>query len=926
MLLNEEEHDLNLIFKYWGKASPTSPSSQNWHPLVYHSLDVAAVGQQYLASSALLKACCAMLNCSEKAFLSFAAFVLALHDLGKFSEAFQSQRVDLIRELQGREPNPSKRYNTRHDSLGFWLWDSFLAKEVLPIIGIDNSNGNQRIFKCWLRAVTGHHGVPPELDSHTGVDFSYLQQDKQASLIFVKEMANLLLTNDARQIFLDLERKQAQERSELLSWWFAGLTVLADWLGSNTLYFPYNRPVKSIDSYWDYAKAQANTALLHSGVLPATVEKGLTFSELFQNIKVPSPLQKWASNTQISSAPQIYLLEDITGAGKTEAALILAYRLMDQGLAEGFYIGLPTMATANAMYKRVAQFYQKLFTENTNLVLAHGYRKFVEEFAETILPPTTVENDHAQKDDSASARCSAWLADHNKRALLASAGIGTIDQALLAVLHSKHQSLRLLGLLNKVLIVDEVHACDDYMQGVLEVSLEFHARTGGSAILLSATLPSRMKAALLNAYRKGRQQNSEIDLQPNAPYPLATTWSDGQAQATENHLNSRSCVSRTVNIHYESDEEKVFSHIQAALKSGQCVAWIRNTVSDAMEAYRRLSRTTDSDNIVLFHARFALEDRLKKEEQVLSFFGPTSKSSDRKGRLLIATQVAEQSLDVCMDVLITDLAPIDRILQRAGRLQRHVRDQKGNRLLEPNAIDARSAPCLWVYGPEWNAQPTVDWYACVFKKGQYVYDHHGQLWLTARELQRADFNMPSDARTLIEAVYSDLVVLPASLTKNALKAEGKAMADASTAQLNTLKIDGGYERGGTADWWSEGKTPSRLGDETSEIALAKWVDGILQPWAEGVWTRSIVKVASKSINRTEAPADTTQNLAFLQRKQTLPNQGKWCELLALSKRVDGAWEGKAWTLGNAKANNPGKLLTWLYDERFGLRLENSDAN
>jgi CRISPR-associated endonuclease/helicase Cas3 len=118
------------------------------------------------------------------------------------------------------------------------------------------------------------------------------------------------------------------------------------------------------------------------------------------------------------------------------------------------------------------------------------------------------EHDPAQSDETATTRCTAWLADHTKRALLASAGVGTIDQALLAVLHSKHQSLRLLGLYNKVLIIDEVHACDAYMQGVLEVLLNFHARTNGSVILLSATLPVDMKQSLINAYTRGRNQTS----------------------------------------------------------------------------------------------------------------------------------------------------------------------------------------------------------------------------------------------------------------------------------------------------------------------------------------------------------------------------------------------------------------------------------
>lgn len=912
----------DTIFKYWGKADPAYQHEQKWHPLAYHSLDVAAVGVAYLEQSSLLNSCCGLLNCSKQEFLSWSAFLFAFHDLGKFSEAFQSQRPDLILELQEREPDPTKRYNERHDSLGFWLWGGGyegICSDALSEIGISNEKRVQDSLTCWMRAVTGHHGTPPK--PYGNAESFFRREDKQAAADFVQAMAELLLTKEALCIPSNQNFKIA---SEMMSWWFAGVTVLADWLGSNTQFFPYKSPSTDLGKYWKYAQGQATEVLAHSGVTPAAIEKGRSLKDLFQKIQQASPLQQWAVSVDIPQTPQIYLLEDVTGAGKTEAAMMLAYRLMEQGLAEGFFIGLPTMATANAMYKRVAEVYQKLFAGNANLVLAHGHKKLVEEFAATIFPVGTPEHDGAQLDETASARCSAWLADHSKRALLASAGIGTIDQALLAVLHSKHQSLRLLGLFNKVLIVDEVHACDAYMQGVLEVLLEFHARTGGPVILLSATLPSRMKQALLNAYAKGRNQAPAPELRSDA-YPLATRWHDGQTVLLEDALASRACVSRTVQIHYEADDEKVFAHITAALQQGQCVGWIRNTVADAMAAYERISQTISPENITLFHARFALKDRLDKEAQVLDLFGEDSKQQARQGRLMIATQVAEQSLDVDFDVLITDLAPIDRVLQRAGRLQRHVRDAQGNRLVATDAKDGRSAPCLWVYAPAWTEQPKADWYSAAFKKAQYVYGHHGQLWLTAKVLQNGSFTMPADARSLIEAVFSETETLPESLTKNALKAEGQDMSEASLAQLNTLKIDGGYKRGEISDWWGESKTPSRLGEETMEIMLAKWVDGNLQRWAEGVWTYSMVKVAARLLARVDAPSDTMNKVAYVHLQQTLPSQGKWCVLLPLSQRLDGVWAGQAWTAGNEKSGKKSELLTWLYDSNFGLRVKESDA-
>lgn len=909
------------IFNYWGKADPAYPHEQKWHPLAYHSLDVAAVGVAYLERSSLLKLCCKLLNCHEQDFLSWSGFLLALHDLGKFSEAFQAQRPDLISALQEREPNAGKIYNERHDSLGFWLWDEYLVDEALLEIGIEASRATQRSLRCWLSAVTGHHGMPPRPSGSGNVDSFFRREDKQIAAEFVQAIAELLLTKEARRL---PARQNFKIAGEMLSWWFAGATVLADWLGSNTQYFPYKNPSMDLEEYWEYTKGQAAIALAHSGVVPADIQKGRSLKDLFQNIHEASPLQQWAVSVEIPQAPQIYLLEDATGAGKTEAAIMLAYRLMEQGLAEGFFIGLPTMATANAMYKRVAEVYRKLFAGNASLVLAHGHKTLVEEFAASILPPVSFEQDVAQVDETASARCSAWLADHSKRALLASAGIGTIDQALLAVLHSKHQSLRLLGLFNKVLIVDEVHACDAYMQGVLEVLLEFHARSGGPVILLSATLPIRMKQALLNAYAKGCEHDSALPLHSGA-YPLATRWHEDQRVPVETALASRHCVSRTVQVHYEADLEKVFVHIGAALQRGECVGWIRNTVADAMAAYERVSQIIPRERITLFHARFALRDRLEKEAQVLGSFGEGSNRQDRQGRLMIATQVAEQSLDLDFDVLITDLAPVDRVLQRAGRLQRHVRDAQGNRLTATDAKDQRPPPYLWVYAPAWTEQPKADWYAALFRKAQYVYVHHGQLWLTAKVLQQGSFTMPADARKMIETVFSEEEILPESLARNAIKAEGQEMAEASMAQLNTLKIDGGYRRGEIDDWWSDAKTPSRLGEETVELMLAKWVDGRLEQWAEGIWTYSMVKVPARWLESAEAPSDPMQEAAYIHLQQALPSRGKWCRLLPLSQRSDGTWEGRAWTAGNEKSGKKPELLTWIYDADSGLRVKESDA-
>lgn len=908
-------------YQYWGKAMPEHGMHSQYHLLVYHSLDVAAVGVAYLKQSPVfLKSCCALLRCSESAFLSWAVFFLALHDLGKFSYTFQAQRGDLLKELQQITPGTVRAYQERHDTLGYWLWSELADAPFLSALGIDGSRSTQREIKYWMRSVCGHHGTPPK--SQGVVDFFFQQSDKQAATEFIKTIAGFLLNEEAKAIPL-IEGGDFEEASLMLSWWFAGLAVLADWLGSNTRYFPYRTQARDLSVYWRHTRRRAQIALDAAGVLPVAIAPGKTLQDFFPYIQHASPLQQWATDVQLPLTPQIHLLEDVTGAGKTEAAVMLAYRLMAQGSAQGFFIGLPTMATANAMYGRVAEAYQQLFAGDASLALGHGFKDLVEKFAASVLPPDASENDCTQADETASARCSAWLADHNKRVLLAPAGVGTVDQALLAVLHSKHQSLRLLGLFNKVLLIDEVHACDAYMQGVLEVLLEFHARTDGSVILLSATLPARMKQALLDAYARGRNQASAPRL-ASAAYPLATRWCDGNHTLDEDPLDSRANVSRTVQLRYIPDQEQLYAAILAALAQGKCVGWIRNTVSDAMAAYARLSKHVPADKITLFHARFALRDRLRTEEKILQLFGADSTADERKGRLMIATQVAEQSLDVDFDILISDLAPIDRLLQRAGRSQRHVRDAHGNRLFGEGAVDGRPAPSLWVLAPVWQDEPKADWYARTFPKGQYVYPHHGQLWLTARLLQKGRFTMPGDARALIEAVYGENAELPAALQKSANQAEGEDSAEASLAQRNTLKIADGYRMDG--DLWSDAATPSRLGEQPREVMLARWDGDRLFPWAQGVWAYSLVKVAAWQLERAEIPASAVQKLAYERVQAGLPGQGKYCILLALTRQSDDSWQGQAWTAADEKRAVKAELKTWRYDACFGLRLKESDAD
>lgn len=908
------------LFRYWGKARPSTDEGPSWHPLVYHSLDVAAVGRLYLQRQhSLRRRLAGLLGLNEGVFLNWMTFFLALHDLGKFAEGFQAQQDELFRELHSMPDQ--LRASRPHSELGYLFWQEQLA----PLLEMENWLGIEaqgRVRKTWRRAlrywagaVTGHHGKPPpEIASPLHNYFS--ATDQQAALEFSQTMCELLLDAQPEDALPD--PKSFADQSRRLSWWLAGIAVLADWIGSNQSHFRYRGPEETtIPEYWQYAQEQAAIALQQSGVLPSVAAPLQPFRTLFPDIAEPTPLQHCTESLPLGDGPQMFILEDVTGAGKTEAAFMLAHRLLGSGLVAGVYVGLPTTATADAIYVRLGAVYRRLFAETAepSLILAHSARDLSRQFRQSVLPAVEVQElDYGDQEPTAGARCAAWLADNRKRALLAEAGVGTIDQALLAILYSKHQSLRLLGLFGKVLIVDEVHACDAYMHHLLQILLRFHASLGGSAILLSATLPQSMRAELTDAFCDGA--GLPVPEPEQNAYPLLTRVG-GPEPLLELPLATRPVVARRVEVEWLTESNEVVTRILQAARTGRCVCWIRNTVADAREAFSMLADSMESDKLILFHARFALCDRLDKEQQVLKLFDRDSSAVNRAGRVVIATQVVEQSLDLDFDLMISDLAPIDRLIQRAGRLCRHVRDSAGNRI---DGSDQRGNPKLLVHGPQPDKDAGADWFVAMFPKAAKVYPDHAQLWLTARLLQeRGGFRMPEDARTLIEGVYGEEAesLMPDALAELHFEVEGELGAQRSQARLNSIDLDNGYENDGTT-WWDDAITPTRLGEASMTVRLARWDGTALRPWAAGsrqVWQLSQVQVRQRMIaSMPESFEDAALQTAVEKLLPDLPDKGRWTVLLPLKDVDEGWWCGQA-------SNERGNTVVY-YHEQHGLLMHN----
>ena len=898
-----------LYFRYWGKTRRDEGSGEPFHLLPYHCLDVAAVGKRLLQAHRVFREGLATLTgLDETQLIRWIVFFLALHDLGKFAVSFQQLKPELLARLQQRKSK--QPYTERHDYLGYAFWLKRLKPRMQEVGMLKKSRlrGGLQSIDYWIHSVTGHHGQPPK-QQYAGFLFDdhFEPADQKAATDFIGDLISFTL-NDGFE-FPDIPTDKAKESS----WWLAGFAVLSDWLGSNADYFPFRSEPMELADYWEIAIDQAEKAVNETELLPASPASGLSVEQLIpaaENIE-PTPLQKLSVEITLGDRPQLFILEDVTGAGKTEAAILLAHRLMQKGLAGGIYFGLPTMATANAMYARLGDIYRQLFSVQTNpsLVLAHSARNLSEKFRQSLLPETHQPESGYGNGDAppASLHCSQWLADSRKKALLAELGVGTIDQALLGVLPSRHQSLRLLGLMHKVLLVDEVHACDAYMQLLLCNLLRAHAMAGGSAILLSATLPQSQRQELLDAFTDGLKQPGRM-LNANT-YPLLTHF-NGEVTA-EFPLETRATVRRHVRVEFIDSLQAVEQSLTDSVASGQCACWIRNTVADAREAYTQLKSRYPEWNIALFHARFALAGRLAIEQKVLNRFGKESNHEQRQGQILIATQVVEQSLDLDFDRVITDLAPIDLIIQRAGRLHRHRRDAVGNPI---NETDQRPQPVITVHAPAWSDEPSAEWFKSHFPKAQTVYEDHGQIWLTMKLLrENGGFRMPEDARALIEGVYGSETDIPEGLWRASADAQGENRARASVASLNQLKLESGYTTLDAANWWDEALTPTRLGEETTTVWLARWENGKIIPFHEQApfaWQQSSVTMRTALIAEAAPqpgiPVDVIESC-----QEQLPGKGKWGVLLPLVSKKTGLWKGVAQDL-------KGNQMAFFYDQKLGL--------
>jgi CRISPR-associated endonuclease/helicase Cas3 len=677
-----------------------------------------------------------------------------------------------------------------------------------------------------LRAICGHHGRPPQE--------SVFRQDcgvcQDVAATFVADLQMILEPTPLPD--LDLSA---------LSWWLAGLTVLADWIGSNEAWFPYEPTSEGLPDYWPVAQSRAAAANAAAGVLPIMPSDKLTAPDLLPLGAAASPLQHAILTLDLgpTDAATLVIVEDQTGSGKTEAALLLAHRLMAEKSARGLFIALPTMATANALYERLDLLYRKLFEAGPtapSLVLAHGRQKLHDRFMASIAEISAGSPSDDVSDETASAQCAGWIAADRRRAFFADCGVGTIDQALHAVLPTRHAPLRLLGLRERVLIIDEAHAYDTYMQEELFRLVEFQRRLGGHVIVLSATLPNETRQKLTRA-------SGVSAACTNSSYPLVTVAAADMLVEAPSVANPR--LRREIEIIRLPDASAALAVIERAAALGGAVGWIRNTVDDAIAACTLLGDA--GVDTILFHARFAMGDRQRLEANVQSRVGKASDGEQRRV-VIVSTQVMEQSLDIDFDLLISDLAPVDLLLQRAGRLWRH---ERRDRLV--------ASPQFYIISPDPVAEPPANWLHAM-PGTCAVYRHPALLWRSARVIfAKPELSLPADVRKLVESVYAPCAEIPAHLQEKSDAAEGAQKSAASVAWMNLLKWDLGYSSSNGA-WESDVKTPTRLSEPSRIFRLAVKREDGLRPWFEDA-----------KIERAWALSEISLQLRFVQDAPAAPD-------------------------------------------------------
>lgn len=661
------------ISALWAKKSK---EGHYWLPLSVHLIDTAEVAKRLWCKwlpEGVRQIIMASISGNNHEAKKLVMFLAAAHDIGKATPVFEAKiscfpatalDLDIYDKLlengfQVKE-NRDKydAYAKTHHAVA-----SQLLLEKAKDLGLSDANLNKNAAVI----LGAHHGKPPD-DGYSGVLGSHKSNFGRAVPAWhhaQAELIRLALECGGYRSLADVPCPSMPGQILL-----SGLIIMADWIASNEGKFPLvslDVPPKinsderarigweklSLSERWDpyYTRSDEGLYAERFGFEPNDMQKAVLLAA--------GSLRK----------PGIMVIEAPMGTGKTEAALAAAEVFCNTAGCGGVFFALPTQATSDGIFPRLTQWMDKLdFEEKHSVNLAHGKAQFNSDFSKMRLfeGEAEVSGDNDEDGEESAVFVHQWFTGR-KKTMLADFVAGTIDQLLLMALKQKHVMLRHLGLAGKVVIIDECHAYDAYMSQYLKMALRWLGAYGAPVIVLSATLPGDKRREVIGAYL-GNEKISG-DWAQSLAYPLITYTDGGEVKCRVVEPDGKNRVVAVERL----AREKVADKLEDLLSGGGCAGVIMSTVRRAQEMARALRERFGADAVRLIHSRFIATDRMAKEEKLRDELGKRGK---RPGKLIVVgTQVLEQSLDIDFDVMITDIAPVDLLLQRMGRLHRHDRSR-----------------------------------------------------------------------------------------------------------------------------------------------------------------------------------------------------------------------------------------------------------
>lgn len=710
--------------------------------LVQHLVDSGAVAN-YLWDSWLSPQIKDFLSRSTKLspeqIRSLTVFLVASHDIGKISNPF-------LRKLRSPGTNAPILYPL--ENAGIPIPDLTPDEEIASLA---HPLYSRELLARWLKdrglkppaalslaqTVEAHHGW---LDaSGRKAVVSFVDSYPTEWQIAVDEILDALAdTSHVQPAFEAIKRRTPTAAIQIMT----GFMVMCDWLASNTNFFPLRfagSQSDRINKGMSLAKFDLHTEFKQLDGDPSQIAPNYRSSFTWPEGATPRPVQLATAEllNGHTPGPSLLIIEAPTGEGKTEAALYAAQLLAQQNDASGAVLAAPTMATANGLFKRFSRWVGNI-TESSavsSLYLAHGKNRLNKDYRK--LRYRDIGEDCT---DHGTVIATDWLSGR-KNGLLSNFVVGTIDQVLMMALQIRHSMLRHLALAGKVVIFDEVHAYSTYTNEYLAETLRWLAAYGVPVILLSATLPTNRKNELVAAYG-GQITKKDLALSGQG-YPLLTL-------VDSSGVSEKAVTPRPDDMHakveiIDDSVEQLTDLVSGLCSDGGVALVICNTIKRAQEAFAALEVAFPGE-VRLHHSAFTGLDRARHEEELLNELGPGSNREQGRPtlRIVCGTQTLEQSLDIDADVLITDIAPMDLLIQRAGRLHRHARPDSDR----PEKL--RSAR-IYIRGVA-STSPKPEWDSGT----AYIYDD--ALLLTTYQLLTSTvsddgFRRPSDVPGLVQKAY-----------------------------------------------------------------------------------------------------------------------------------------------------------------------------